>query len=170
MDDINDSVINATLVGHKKTATLFRITLDVSGDDAVKKAQLILAHCDENQTFGLVPITKEAAHKKMVADFVGEQENGAKCAQAIKYHEDHGTWPSNLAYVICKEVNFYRFLRTQSLGGYRIMNNSHSVDTALKFICGEIESKSELDTNDEALTTFIGMLADYRRFVQESHK
>lgn len=104
--------------------------------------------------------------KEMVAN-EAKKVQPERCPQAIEYHEKNGRWPSNTADAICKEENFYRFLISI---GYDIRpdNNYATLNNYLKLHCDEIGSKSELDTNHDALTTFKGMLADYRKFVQNN--
>lgn len=101
------------------------------------------------------------AKKEMVK---AEAEKAEKCPEAIKYHKDHGKWPSNTADSICKESNFHMFLLSIK---YVVTNDYECLNEWLKFHCG-IESKSELDTNPDVLNVFMGTLTNYRKFVQDN--
>lgn len=99
-----------------------------------------------------------------------EEAKPERCPQAIEYHKKHSNqWPSNTAEALCKEDNFYQYILTVYTDkAYTIFNEYQSLNGILKLHCDEISSKSELDTNHDALTTFKGMLADYRKFVQDN--
>lgn len=172
MDD--KAMVACSTVGFKSMADgTVRFTIDV---DPPYRAVALGAFSEPGTPCVLTAITKEVAKNEMVK----EEERKAtslddalrgKSAQAIKYHGEHNEqWPSNTAEALCKQGNFHRYLtkdeKKNMVGDYSIDNDYASLDFALKAHCG-ITSKTELDTNHEALTTFMGMLDDYRKFVQD---
>lgn len=105
----------------------------------------------------------EALEKEMVK---AEAVKAEKCPQAIEYHKKHKFWPSNTAEFICREENFFHYL-TDAFPGRMVENTYEYMNHILKDHCDGIDKKRELDTNHDALTTFLGMLTDYRKFVQD---
>jgi hypothetical protein len=137
-----------------------RFTVDV---DPPYRETALKAFSQPGTACVLAVLTKEVAKKEMVK---AEEKKADRCPQAIEYHEKHGKWPSNTANEICKEGNFYHYINDIECAVTVI--DYESANIWLKAHCDEISSKSELDTNHDALTTFLGMLADYRKFVQDN--
>jgi hypothetical protein len=138
-----------------------RITIDIEPphrDTALK------AFSQPGTPCVLAVLTKEVAKKEMVK---AEERKADRCPQAIEYHKKNGKWPSNTADAICKEYNFFLYL--ESVSETNLTPEYDDLDTKLKFLCGELESKSELDTNAYALTFFFKILANYREFVQDDN-
>lgn len=160
MGDNDKAMVECSTVGFRSLADgTIRFTLDV---DPPNRDVALKAFSQPGTPCALVALTKEAAKKEMVK---AEAVKAERCPQAIEYHEKHKFWPSNTAELICREENFFHYL-TDAFPGRMVENTYEYMNHILKDHCDGIESKTELDTNHDALTTFKGMLADYRKFVQ----
>ena len=162
MSDNDKAMVACSTVGFRSLADgTIRFTVDV---DPPNRDVALKAFSEPGTPCILARQTIESAKKEMVAN-EAKKATAGNCAQAIAYHKRQGKWPSNTADAMCKENNFTEFLISC---GYDICDNNYETrNHYLKIHCDGINSKSELDTNHDALTTFMGMLMEYRNFVQD---
>lgn len=164
MSDGDKAMVECSTVGFRSLADgTVRFTIDV---EPLNRDTALKAFSQPGTACVLAVLTNEVAKKEMVQAEESKAGNPEKSAQARLFHkENNNRWPSNVADAMCRENNFYKYLPT--IGYYDVEAGYDSLDKHLKYLSGDILSKKELDTNSDALSEFLKLLADYRKFVQE---